>query len=129
MRFLADECCDARLVSSLRSAGHDAIYMKEFRPGALDKEVLEKAFAEERILITEDKDSGELVCRLEKPAHGIVLLRFDAHERDLKWPRLEQLIDRHGSGLHGLFVVVDAEKSRSRPLGRQARRQRWGSDG
>jgi len=53
MKFVADECCNAGLVSSLRSEGHDAIYIKEFRPGALDKEVLEKAFAEERILITD----------------------------------------------------------------------------
>jgi len=120
MKFLVDECCDAGLVSLLRSEGHDTVYIKEFRPGALDKEVLDKAYAENRILITEDKDFGELIYRLEKPAYGVVLLRFDAHERDLKWPRLKQLIDRHGSGLHGLFVVVDTEKSRSHPLSRQA---------
>lgn len=53
MKFVADECCDAGLISLLRSEGHDTIYIKESRPGALDKEVLEKAFAEERILLTE----------------------------------------------------------------------------
>ena len=51
--------CDAGLVSFLRSEGHDTVYMKESRPGAFDKEVLEKAFAEERILVTEDKDFGK----------------------------------------------------------------------
>jgi len=116
MKFVADECCDAGLVSSLRSEGHDTIYVKEFGPGALDKEVLEKAFAEERVLITEDKDFGELVYRLEKPAYAVVLLRFDVHERGLKWPRLKQLISKYGDRLKGLFVVVDTEKFRSHPL-------------
>jgi hypothetical protein len=43
VKFVADECYDAKLVSSLRSNGHEVVYVKEFRPGALDKEVLEKA--------------------------------------------------------------------------------------
>jgi len=120
VKFIADECCDAGLVSLLRSEGHDTVYIKEFSPGAVDKEVLDKAFAEERILITEDKDFGELVYRLEKPAYAVVLLRFDVHDRGLKWPRLKQLIDRYGYRLEGLFVVVDADKSRSHPLVRQA---------
>jgi len=122
MKFVADECCDAGLVSLLRSEGHDAAYVKEFRPGALDKEVLEKAFAEERILITEDKDFGELIYRLKKPAYAVVLLRFDVHERHLKWPRLKQLINKHGYRLKGLFVVVDTEKFRFHPLLWQAKR-------
>ena len=121
MKFVADECCDAGLVSLLRSEGHDTIYIKEFGPGALDKEVLEKAFAEERILLTEDKDFGELVYRLEKPAYGVVLLRFDVRERGLKWPRLKELINKYGYKLKGLFVVVDTEKFRSHPLLRQAK--------
>ncbi|MCL0079971.1 DUF5615 family PIN-like protein [Dehalococcoidia bacterium] len=116
MKFVADECCDAGLVSLLRSDGHEVVYVKEFRPGALDKEVLEKAFAEERILITEDKDFGELVYRLKKPAYAVVLLRFEVYQRHLKWPRLKQLIDRYGYRLKGLFVAVDAEKFRLRPL-------------
>lgn len=116
MKFLADECCDADLVSLLRSEGYDVAYVMEFQPGALDKEVLEKAFAEDRILLTEDKDFGELVYRLKKPAYGIVLLRFEVGERHLKWLRLKQLIDEYGFKLEGFFVVIDREKFRFRPL-------------
>jgi predicted nuclease of predicted toxin-antitoxin system len=126
MKFVADECCDAGLISLLRSEGHDTIYIKEFRPGALDKEVLEKAFAEERILLTEDKDFGELIYRLEKPAYGVVLLRFDVHDRVLKWPRLRELINKYGYKLKGLFVVVDIEKFRSHPLLWQANSEESG---
>ena len=126
MKFVADECCDAGLISLLRAEGHDTIYIKEFRPGALDKEVLEKAFAEERILLTEDKDFGELIYRLEKPAYGVVLLRFDVHDRVLKWPRLRELINKYGYKLKGLFVVVDTEKFRSHPLLWQANSEESG---
>jgi predicted nuclease of predicted toxin-antitoxin system len=83
VKFLADECCDTELVTLLRSEGHDVLYVMEFKPGALDKKVLEKAFAEKRILLTEDKDFGELVYRLKKPAYSIVLLRFDERELEI----------------------------------------------
>ena len=41
MKFLADECCDTELVTLLRSEGYDVLYVMEFKPGALDKKVLE----------------------------------------------------------------------------------------
>jgi hypothetical protein len=75
-----------------------------------------RLLTKKRILITEDRDFGELVYRLKKPAYGIVFLRFEVHERHLKWPRLNQLIDRYEGRLKGHFVVVDNEKFRFRPL-------------
>lgn len=66
MKFLADEYCDADMIASLRADGHDVVYVMEIKPGALDQEVLKKAFDEGRILLTEDKDFGELVCPPEK---------------------------------------------------------------
>ena len=83
--------------------------------------MLEKAFIEERALIIEDKDFGELIYRLKKPAYAVVLLRFDVHERHLKWARLKQFINEYGYRLEGLFVAVDTEKFRSRPLSWQAK--------
>lgn len=77
MKFLADECCDADMIASLREGGHDILYITEFKPGTVDEEVLKKAFDENRILLTEDKGFGELVFHLRKPARGIILLRFD----------------------------------------------------
>lgn len=112
MKFLADECCNAGLVSLLRSDGHDVLYVSEIKPGALDNEVLEKAFTEDRILLTEDKDFGELICRFKKPAYSIILLRFEIRERHLMWPRLKQLLDEYSGKIRDHFVVVDAEKFR-----------------
>jgi len=75
LKFLADECCDAGLVSTLRSSGYDVTYVTEQCAGASDDEVLLKAYNEGRILLTEDKDFGELSYRLRKPSAGIVLMR------------------------------------------------------
>src|SRR5262249_8982256 len=68
VNFAADECCDEVLVAGLRSDGHDVSYAMESSPGADDRTVLQHAHAEQRILLTEDKDFGELVVRLGLPA-------------------------------------------------------------
>jgi predicted nuclease of predicted toxin-antitoxin system len=116
VKFLADECCDAGIVASLRVDGHDVSYVLERQTGISDDEVLQNAFVEERILLTEDKDFGELIYRLKKPAYGIILIRIDVRERHDKWPRLEALIEKHEDLLPGYFVVVDLNKYRFRPL-------------
>lgn len=118
MKFLADECCDAGIVSSLRNDGHDVLYIMESGQGVLDESILQKAFVENRILITEDKDFGELVCSLKKPVKGVVLIRIDVHKRQLKWPCLKRLINDHSSKLEGYFVVVEVGKFRFRDLSR-----------
>ena len=116
MNFLADECCDAGIVASLRAAGHDVAYVLEGHAGIPDDEVLQNAFEAGRILLTEDKDFGELIYRLKKPACGIILIRIDVQERNEKLPRLEALIAKHGNRLPGHFVVVELNKFRFRPL-------------
>lgn len=116
MRFLADECCDAALVDALRGDGHDVLYAVESLRGVIDEMLLTRAFSEGRVLLTEDKDFGELVYRLRRPARGIVLLRFDVAARALKVPCLRHLLKRQGERLPGAFVVLEPDKVRIRPL-------------
>ena len=116
MRFLADECCDAPMVSALRADGHDVLYVVETMSGADDDAILAQAYSEHRVLLTEDKDFGELVYRLGQPARGIVLLRFDVTDRALKVPRLQELLAGEGNRLPGSFTVLEADKIRIRPL-------------
>lgn len=116
MKFLADECCDADLVTALRRDEYDVMYVVESMRGASDTEVLRRARTEERIVLTEDKDFGELVYRLHRPVPGIILLRFDPADRPLKIPRLRSLLERHSNQLHGTFVVLDPERARIRSL-------------
>lgn len=116
MKFLADECCDLSMVNRLREEGYDVDYIQEKKRGTSDSNVLLNAWQEKRVLITEDKDFGELVYRLKKPAYGIILLRFDPLEQEEKILRVIQLVNHYQSRLKGNFLVLDSEKVRIRPL-------------
>ena len=116
MRWLVDECVDAALVVQLRESGHDAIYMSDVAARATDAEVMERASSEQRLLLTEDKDFGDLVFRQGLPVPGIVLLRIASSRRLLKWPRLLAAMERFGETLFGRYMVVEEARFRSRPL-------------
>ncbi len=118
MRWLADECVDAGLVLHLRAAGHDVAYMAEIAPAISDAEVLARAHAEDRLLLTEDKDFGDLVFRRGRPVPAVILLRIDAAVHELKKIRLGAAIDRFGEKLRGRYTVVEENKIRARPLPR-----------
>ena len=116
MKLAADECCDALLVAVLRRDGHDVWYVMESARGMDDQSILRQAAEDERVLVTEDKDFGELVVRLGLPAYGIVLLRIEPADSDAKLVRLREVLDKHGARLAGSFAVVDRWKTRFRPL-------------
>jgi predicted nuclease of predicted toxin-antitoxin system len=116
MLWLADECVTATLVRELRGAGHDVLYIAEFAASLSDVEVMALAFREGRILLTADKDFGELVFRRGQAVHGLVLLRIDPEKGNLVQVRLLEAIDRFGQGLFGRYVVIDELRFRSRTL-------------
>src|SRR5262249_10261323 len=77
MRLLANENFPGTAVAALRDAGHDVLWVRTDYPGATDQAVLYTAQAQERILLTFDKDFGELAFRSNLPAKsGIVLFRL-----------------------------------------------------
>jgi predicted nuclease of predicted toxin-antitoxin system len=96
MRWLVDECVDAALVAHLQDRGHDVVYMSDVEPRATDVEVMRRAQRGQQLLLTEDKDFGDLVFRRALPVPGIVLLRIDSRQRSLKIVRLETAIGRFG---------------------------------
>lgn len=104
------------MVQALRRQGHDVFYVMEDLRGTVDSELLTRAHDERRIVITEDKDFGELVYRLRLPARGIILLRFAIDERLMKIPRLLDLLDSESHRLSGSFIVLESDKTRVRPL-------------
>jgi predicted nuclease of predicted toxin-antitoxin system len=81
-----------------------------------DPEVLTKACQEDRLLLTEDKDFGDLVFRSRLAVPGVILLRLAPEDRLLKWSRLSAAIEQFGSGLAGRHIVVEKTRMRSRPL-------------
>jgi predicted nuclease of predicted toxin-antitoxin system len=116
VKFLADECCDAGMVEALRGEGNDVCFAVESARGVPDDELLARAFRENRIFISEDKDFGELVYRLRKPCGGFILLRFSVVERELKISRMGWLLKSHAKRLQGSFTVLEADKVRFRVI-------------
>jgi predicted nuclease of predicted toxin-antitoxin system len=106
VKFLVDESTGKKLCESLVESGYDAIYVGDVIPGSSDEDVLKLAESEERILITNDKDFGELVYRLNKPSSGVILLRL---KKDTPKTRIEyvfSLLDNMVESLKGKFVVL-----------------------
>jgi predicted nuclease of predicted toxin-antitoxin system len=116
VRWLIDECVDANLAALLRGLGHDVVYVSDLTPRAADTEVMNRAHHENRLLLTEDKEFGDLVFRRARPVPGIVLLRIDSSRRMRKGPRLLAAIDRFGDTLFGRYTVIEDARFRSRPL-------------
>jgi len=118
VRWLVDECVDAALVAHLRDAGHDVVYMSDAEPRANDVDVMGRAQRDHRLLLTEDKDFGDLVFRRALPVPGIILLRIDPRQRALKRARLQSAVARFGEALFGRYTVIEAARFRHRPLHR-----------
>ncbi len=114
MKFLADEGVDKPIVTALRNAGLNVDYILEFAPGADDEFVLHHAFSQKRILITQDKDFGELVFRLRQPHHGIILIRLGGYNPQLKGEIVSQLLQKYIIELQNNFTVIQPHAIRIR---------------
>lgn len=84
MTFLADESCAGPVIRALREAGHDVVAIVEVAKGATDEQVLERALSEKRVLITEDRDFGQLVYARGRSSAGVILVRFHSSGRRAK---------------------------------------------
>jgi predicted nuclease of predicted toxin-antitoxin system len=108
MRFLLDESADYPLAPFLRSLGHDTTSIVHDYPRSLkDTEVLGIAKAEDRILITNDKDFGELIFRRQFPHAGIILFRLTDEDLTVKKEWLVYLLNQHQHQLKQFIVISD----------------------
>lgn len=116
MRFLANENFPLGSIRKLRSAGHDVSAVIEIEPGAKDPVVLGRAAAEERILLTFDRDYGMLLYRRGLPAHpGVVYLRFVPETPDEAADAISSLLSEDIQ-LETRYTVVERQRVRQRPL-------------
>lgn len=106
MNLVADEGVDAQMVTMLRELGHDVYYIAKELTGINDEAILQKSNAENRILITQDKDFGELVYRLKMVHSGIILIRLMGLKASIKTEILKKVILNHEDNLLGSLVVV-----------------------
>ena len=110
MRFLVDASSDARIVAHLRTAGHDVTRIGTDYPGTLeDSDVLAIAQREQRILITDDRDFGELVFRLNQPQAGVIYLRFNTTRIAIRLARRDHVLTHYAPHLDQFVVVTPDE--------------------
>lgn len=116
MRFLANENIPMRSVLAMREAGHDVLSISEMSPGIIDEEVMRIGHAEQRVILTFDRDYGELVFRRRLPAPaGVLYLRF-APANPLEPAEYLGRLLTSGIELSGRFTTGDREQVRQRPL-------------
>ena len=116
MRLCANENVPGMCVGALRERGHDVLWVRESSPGLPDGAVLERALTESRILLTFDKDFGELVFRRGAGAScGVVLFRITMSSPTAVAHRVATILESR-SDWSGNFSVVDDTVVRMRPL-------------
>ena len=116
MRILADENFPGDAVFALRERGHDVFWVRTDAPGISDREVLARAQAEDRIVITFDKDFGELAFRFGLPAtSGVVLFRLAAPS-PASIARLATAALEARTDWAGHFSVIEESRIRMTPL-------------
>jgi len=112
VRFLADESCDYAVVTALRAAGHDVSAVIEVQPGAEDEHVLALSRFETRVLLTEDKDFGNLAYAGRQETSGVILIRFPGDARRTVGPAVVDVVARFGDRLLKAFVVIEPGRAR-----------------
>ena len=106
LRFLADESCDFAVVRALRAEGYDVLAVSEVTQRSDDRELIEQASRQRRILLTEDKDFGWLVYVSHSDSAGVILIRFPGNARQTLVDVFMRLVHTQGQELSGAFVVV-----------------------
>lgn len=115
MNLLADESVDRQIVERLRQDGHDVLYIAEVEPSISDDAVFDRANEKAALLVTGDKDFGELVFRNNRLiSDGVILLRLAGLSAEKKSEIASDAIREHASELPQHFSVVAPGKIRIR---------------
>jgi len=116
VRILANENFPGEAVKALRSGGHDVVWVRTDAPGSKDRAILEWGEAEKRLLLTFDKDFGELAYRLRMPASsGVVLFRISISSPTTVAQKVKAVLESR-TDWAGYFSVIEDTQIRMRPL-------------
>jgi predicted nuclease of predicted toxin-antitoxin system len=116
MNLLADESVDRQIVERLRQDGHDVLYIAEIEPSISDNIVFDRANESSALLVTVDKDFGEIVFREDRlSSGGVVLLRLAGLSSQKKAEIVSDAFQEHGSEFSNRFSVIAPGNVRIRP--------------
>jgi len=114
VKLLADECIERSIVNHLKENGFDIFTVAELTPGASDDIVIKLANKKKSILVTADKDFGELFYRQRKLTYGIILLRLHGLSSENKARVIVKTLNEHKDELLGSFTVIEPTQIRIR---------------
>lgn len=118
MQLITNENVPTSVVQALRDHGHDVLAVKESMRGEDDTTILKRAAAESRLVVTHDKDFGELAFRIGLPAPcRVILFRLTTSDPQLNAQRMLDVIESRADW-QGLFAVATDDRLRTRPLPR-----------
>ena len=119
MKFLADVNVERKIIETITQHQYDVKWIPEYDASITDEDLLDLANQEQRILITNDKDFGELVFRQQSVTSGIILLRIKGQDVLRKITLVKKLLRDHSDRLLRHFVVISDNKIRIIPLEEQ----------
>ncbi len=114
MNLLADESVDKPIVDRLRQNGHAVLYIADINPSIDDDTVLHQANQNNALLMTSDKDFGELIFRRGQIHAGVVLLRLAGLSAETKAKTVSTVIADRGHELFSAFSVISPGRIRIR---------------
>ena len=112
MRFIVDECTGPSVARWLHEQGHEVFSVYEDARGLEDDLILQKADAENWILITNDKDVGEKIHKERRPHRGVIFLRLEDERAGNKIETPRRLLGAYAERLADHFVVVTESRVR-----------------
>ena len=115
MILIADECVDFGIVKILRQKGFNVVSILEEFQGITDKEVIEIAVKHKALLLTEDKDFGELTYRLNFSHFGIFLIRLIDMDRSERINLVVNTLETHFDKFENKFTVLNNNGIRIKP--------------
>ena len=116
MKFLIDENIGVSLTEFLRNKGYDVKSASELFPSRDDLSIIQIAYQEERILVTNDKDFGYLTFKVKLPPPSVILFRFKQEIPAEKINAINAILNFPQDKIINHFIVVSENKIRLRPL-------------
>lgn len=117
VKFLVDENIGQSTILYLREKGHDVLVAAGAElSGREDCFLLDYAFRENRVIVTNDKDFGYLVYHQNLPTRGVILFRFFQESPSLKIAALNTILSKGTAKILNHFIVASEDKIRSRSI-------------
>jgi len=112
LRFLIDIGVGIKVEHWLKDNGYDMRSMRDIDPKAADVDILKIAVAESRMIVTMDKDFGELVYKSREPHTGVLILRLENATGGEKAEVVKTILHEHQDKLNERFCVFQAGRLR-----------------